>query len=408
MTTLRDQALGRLMEFVARSGRAYAATRNYDRGPSDRSNVSQLSPFLRRRIITESEVLAAVLAQYSLSAAQKFVSEVFWRTYWKGWLEAHPAAWLRYVTRRDEQIAELNVQTERHQAYENAVSGRTGIDAFDAWASELVETNYLHNHARMWFASIWIFTLELPWELGADFFLRHLLDGDPASNTLSWRWVAGLQTRGRTYAATRDNIRRYTGDRFLLASELRRSPAPLADAPIPSLPLPALEVQALAAQPTLLLLHDDDVVGDGALVPAGTCGVLGLGATSGLSPLPVHHDVVRFAEAALREAASATATLSRAADLGQCATIEPSAAVTAIVAAAAACNATRVVAPYAPIGPVRSLLDAVRPVLVERGLTYAQTGRRYDRTAWPAASRGFFALRERIPAIIAELGLGAG
>jgi deoxyribodipyrimidine photo-lyase len=64
---------------------------------------------------------------------------------------------------------------------------------------ELVETGYLHNHARMWFASIWIFTLRLPWELGADFFLRHLLDGDAASNTLSWRWVAGLHTKGKHY-----------------------------------------------------------------------------------------------------------------------------------------------------------------------------------------------------------------
>ena len=50
----------------------------------------------------------------------------------------------------------------------------------------------MHNHVRMWFASIWIFTLNLPWQLGADFFMQHLLDGDPASNTLSWRWVAGI------------------------------------------------------------------------------------------------------------------------------------------------------------------------------------------------------------------------
>ncbi len=73
---------------------------------------------------------------------------------------------------------------------------------------------YLHNHARMWFASIWIFTLRLPWVLGADFFMRHLCDGDPASNTLSWRWVAGLHTRGKTYLARASNIATYTGGRF--------------------------------------------------------------------------------------------------------------------------------------------------------------------------------------------------
>ncbi|BAU31831.1 deoxyribodipyrimidine photo-lyase [Microcella alkaliphila] len=66
----------------------------------------------------------------------------------------------------------------------------------------------------MWFASIWIFTLRLPWQLGADVFLRNLLDGDPASNTLSWRWVAGLQTRGKTYQATADNIARFTDGRY--------------------------------------------------------------------------------------------------------------------------------------------------------------------------------------------------
>ena len=66
----------------------------------------------------------------------------------------------------------------------------------------------------MWFASIWIFTLRLPWALGADFFLRHLIDADAASNTLSWRWGAGLQTVGKTYLARTENIARYTNGRF--------------------------------------------------------------------------------------------------------------------------------------------------------------------------------------------------
>ena len=68
----------------------------------------------------------------------------------------------------------------------------------------------MHNHARLWFASIWIFTLKLPWELGAAFFLEHLHDGDPASNTLSWRWVAGLHTKGKNYVASADNIEKFT------------------------------------------------------------------------------------------------------------------------------------------------------------------------------------------------------
>ena len=100
------------------------------------------------------------------------------------------------------------------RGYDDAVQGRTGIDAFDFWVTELRSTGYLHNHARMWFASIWIHTLKLPWKLGARFFFDHLLDADSAVNTLSWRWVAGLQTRGKFYMASQENIRKYSGGRF--------------------------------------------------------------------------------------------------------------------------------------------------------------------------------------------------
>ena len=113
---------------------------------------------------------------------------------------------------------------------EAAEQGRTGIDCFDAWSTELRETGWLHNHVRMWFASIWMFTLRLPWELGADFFARELIDFDPASNTLSWRWVAGLHTRGKNYVARADNIARYTQGRYNPAGQLDEDPAPLSEA----------------------------------------------------------------------------------------------------------------------------------------------------------------------------------
>ena len=74
----------------------------------------------------------------------------------------------------------------------------------------------------MWFASIWVHTLNLPWELGANFFLTHLLDADPASNTLSWRWVAGLHTEGKVYLANEDNIKKFTKERYTKKNILKK------------------------------------------------------------------------------------------------------------------------------------------------------------------------------------------
>jgi len=96
----------------------------------------------------------------------------------------------------------------------DALEGKTNIECFNYWVNELKNNNYLHNHTRMWFASIWIFTLELPWQLGAEFFMQHLYDGDAASNTLGWRWVAGVQTQGKHYLASEWNINKFTYNRF--------------------------------------------------------------------------------------------------------------------------------------------------------------------------------------------------
>ncbi|MDP5360647.1 MAG: DNA photolyase, partial [Paracoccaceae bacterium] len=227
-------ALARLNAFVPKAGQTYAAKRNYD----DIGNVSGLSPYIRHRIITEEDVLRACLARHSPSAAEKFIQEVYWRTYWKGWLEQRPAVWTAYQAELRGALNRVQTESGLRQAWEAACKGETGIDGFDHWARELVQTGYLHNHARMWFASIWIFTLRLPWTLGADFFLRHLLDGDPASNTLSWRWVGGLQTVGKTYLARADNIAKYTEGRFAPRG-LVSFAAPLEGLPHPALsPLP--------------------------------------------------------------------------------------------------------------------------------------------------------------------------
>ncbi|MCI5045598.1 MAG: hypothetical protein MRY72_12955, partial [Aquisalinus sp.] len=213
-------AQARLQAFLPRTGRAYASERNYDFGPARRENISCLSPWIRHRLLTEAEVLKPVLERFSLGTAEKFVQEVFWRTYFKGYLEQHPDIWTEYRQGLAAALEDMSGNSGLQLAYEKACAGHTGIACFDAWAHELVATGYLHNHARMWFASIWIFTLKLPWVLGADFFYRHLLDGDAASNTLSWRWVGGLHTKGKTYLARADNIDKYTDGRFVRAGDL--------------------------------------------------------------------------------------------------------------------------------------------------------------------------------------------
>ncbi|MGY3448871.1 FAD-binding domain-containing protein [Bradyrhizobium sp. USDA 4353] len=182
----REAGLAQLQAVLPRLGRAYAAGRNHDHGPGRPQAVSGLSPWIRRRLVTEEEVVRAAVAAHG-GAADKFVEEVIWRSYFKGWLERRPQVWAQYVQGRDTDLARLAADGALQARVAAAEAGRTGLDCFDAFAQELVATGTLHNHARMWFASLWIFTLRLPWRLGADFFLRHLLDGDPASNTLGWR-----------------------------------------------------------------------------------------------------------------------------------------------------------------------------------------------------------------------------
>jgi len=112
------------------------------------------------------------------------------------------------------ELDKIKSQFKNNQNYLDAIEGKTDIECFNQWIIELKENNYLHNHTRMWFASIWIFTLGLPWQLGAEFFMQHLYDGDAASNTLGWRWVAGIQTQGKHYFASEWNINKFTNNRF--------------------------------------------------------------------------------------------------------------------------------------------------------------------------------------------------
>ena len=208
--TSRASAVEKLNKFVEQNLFEYSRLRNFDYGPKNRSNISCLSPYITHGIISELEVIKKSLNKFSFSKNEKFIQEVLWRIYWKGWLELRPNVWTDYLNELKKTREEFNENIN----YKNAIQGRTNIGCFNEWVNELKENNYLHNHARMWFASIWVFTLKLPWQLGAEFFMEHLYDGDAASNTLGWRWVAGIQTPGKNYLASEWNIKKFTNNRF--------------------------------------------------------------------------------------------------------------------------------------------------------------------------------------------------
>ena len=385
----RKAGLERLEKFLSRTGHHYERNRNYDFGPEQRSNISVLSPWIRHRIITEQEVLTQTLARQSPSSAEKFVQEVFWRGYFKGWLEQHPSVWLNYKRDLVQKLDALEANSFLNAEYQTAIEGRTGIDCFDQWARELVETGYLHNHKRMWFASIWVFTLGLPWQLGADFFMQHLLDGDPASNTCSWRWVSGLHTKGKSYLARASNIAKFTDGRFNPVGQLSPTAVPLVeDFDHPLLPIP--EADALPEAAFLLLLTPEDCQAS-ALWAENAAAVLAL-------PTPEQERqsirVQAFKTGALQDSISDLNGTLLCADW-----------VTQITEVAREANVKHIVTAYTPIGPSADQLATAAPSLTEAGLTLHRVRRPYDTLTWPHANKGFFKVKKQIPKILQGLGL---
>jgi len=396
----RDAALARLENFVPRSGRKYAAGRNADPGPGLRENVSMLSPWIRHRLLTEHEVVEAVLQKYASSTAEKFIQEVFWRTYWKGWLQMRPQVWQEFIAERDHQRAQLEGDPGQFRACTDAEAGQTGIECFDDWVAEIKSTGYLHNHARMWFASIWIFTLRLPWSLGADFFLRHLVDGDPASNTLGWRWVAGIQTPGKTYLARPGNIEKYTDGKYRPQGLATEAPAVREVSKPERRPIvPADRVPDGAR--ALVLLHEDDLRGFEAM-PADLeiAGLVISRAGHADVPWPFGDNADGFVNAAVDDAAEQAGSA-----LGvEAATVEELNA-EKLSACARSVDAELIVTADAPVGPVDDGLQKLAEELSGSGVELKRVRRAWDENAWPHATKGFFPFKKKIPALLEQAGL---
>ena len=192
--------------YLPNTGSYYTDNRNYSYDFTNNKNTtSLLSPYIRYRLLSEEDIIKKTLSVNSFTKIEKFIQEIYWRTYWKGWLEHRPEVYDDYLTQRNELLKDISDTIK----FQKAIKAETHLTFFNDWVKKLKEDGYLHNHVRMWFASIWIFTLHLPWQLGANFFMENLLDGDPASNTLSWRWVSGIQTKGKHYLARKNNIIKY-------------------------------------------------------------------------------------------------------------------------------------------------------------------------------------------------------
>ncbi len=348
-------------------GRHYAEQRNTQPGPGQPPTTARLSPYLRRRLVLEEEVVRAAWDAHG-PAAEKFIEEVFWRTYFKGHLETRPWLWTDYNAQLAREQARLAEQPGLRRAYMQAVEGRTGIEGFDDWAVALPEQGWLHNHARMWFASIWIFTLRLPWELGADFFARHLLDFDPASNTLGWRWVAGLHTRGKHYVARAENIRRYTQGRYN-PRDLDESPEPLSE-PEGRAAIALPPAEAAPQGEVTLLLHLDDLAPE----------TLALGSGKVVQVRPMMAGIAgRSALVQQADDAALADGLARACAHFACGN--------------AGAQEARLAGAWAPVGPSSELLPS-----------FVRIRREWDEAVWPRSTKGFFKVKQAIPAILQRQG----
>lgn len=395
----RASALARLDEFLTLAPR-YAAERNFVY--PGHAQVSRLSPAIRHRLITEEEVVAAVLKHHAFSRVEKFLQEVVWRTYWKGWLENRPQVWSAYeggLKRRNKELG-----AEARSRLVDLAAGRSPSGIMNHFSRELVATGYLHNHARMWWASYWIHHLQLPWELGAAHFMAHLLDADPASNTLSWRWVAGLQTRGKAYVARSENIAKFCAPELIGAAGgigLGEVGAVAVDFDAANELLPPVDPGTnLVAElpPTLpegaLLLHDDDLSPETSLLGQ-------------LRPKMLLHylppEVESPTQSAWRQVARADAVQRVeqhfAAPLQVCASV-------AEIGRQCRQNGVRALVLLEPfVGPRQTQLAALEAVLSPDGIEVVRVRRSWDARLFPYARKGFFPFWDKIGGRLRKHGL---
>lgn len=181
----------------------YAGSRNFGDG-----HVTRLSPYIHHGVLSLNEVRNHALSKCSQPVQiTKFIQELAWRDFWQRVLRAHPNwAW------EDVEPYKTGFSSQDYADLLPAdiAGGKTGVACIDAFINELIDTGYIHNHARMYQASYVVHFRRVKWQAGARWFLQHLLDGDVASNNLSWQWVASTFS-SKPYIFNLENVDRYFG-----------------------------------------------------------------------------------------------------------------------------------------------------------------------------------------------------
>ncbi len=395
----REAGLKRLKEFAPLAGEIYSNKRNFDFSSIKKNSVSALSPWIKHRLITEEEILVETLKHHNPQTAMKFIQEVFWRGYFKGWLEHHPTVWSHHNKKLINEYNNLDNNKFIKKNYMSAINGETGIECFDFWCEKLKSTGYLHNHVRMWFASIWVFTLKLPMELGADFFMLNLIDADAASNTLSWRWVSGLHTKGKAYAARASNIEKFTNGQFNPSGQLVENIEPLIeniDHPLVSLP----QLHQSIEKDAILLLTEEDCSPETSLT----------GNNLEVEILPLYLDK-KYPQ--WIKPSKSVRSFSNTAIQNTCQRLgKPNAEernntnwTDTILETSDRIGTKNIIIPKVPVGAVKSKLRKIKKNLAEHDIYINEHYKSYDMHTWQYASKGFFKLKKQIPNILHQLGL---
>ena len=395
----RKSALDQLNDFVPKAGR-YARDRN--KVGSDHSSVSRLSPAIRHRLITEDECCDAPRKRFARSTIDKFIQEVYWRRYWKLWLSLRPHVWTNYLN----ELSNFCSNSKYDELLERASiceEGKSSISVMNYFARELISTGYLHNHARMWFAGWWIHVERLPWQLGADFFMRHLLDADPASNTLSWRWVAGLQTPGKTYLPRRSNIERYL-DKDILADHCAGldqlespqvwHPAWAGREPVTYEHLP--DTPEIGENGLGIRIHEEDMLPEySPLREINSEYLLVSGNVSAWSRLSISQQRIEWTKSALRD------TYLRATEqfTGKVSLETTRPILDAVPSWAEKHSLKQVVAMRPAVGPLADMISDLRVTLKGKGIELLLLDRLQDRSLRRFATGGFFGFWKKVCAL---------